>query len=213
MQGALPVQPLETTMRALPTVMALAALLGTQPAFAEFVTAFDFPQPKDTSEFYTVMEIPAGSITKYEIDAETGHVVVDRYQSMPVVYPANYGSVTSSLGGDGDPLDALVFTREPVVPGALIKVRAIGVLNMVDGGEADDKIIAVPATDIDPQYDGVKTIDDLPAIERQRIEAFFRVYKQLPEGRKAVELNGFGGANVAIDMVGKAIESYRNKKD
>ncbi|MER8563564.1 inorganic diphosphatase [Mesorhizobium sp. M0578] len=132
---------------------------------------------------------------------------------MPVVYPANYGSVTSSLGGDGDPLDALVFTREPVVPGALIKVRAIGVLNMVDGGETDDKIIAVPATDIDPQYDGIKTIDDLPAIERQRIEAFFRVYKQLPEGRKVVELNGFGGANVAIDMVGKAIQSYRNKKD
>lgn len=192
------------------TILALAATLALAgAAHAEYVNPFAFPQPEDSSEFFTVVEIPAGSFTKYEIDADNGHVIVDRYQSMPVVYPANYGSIPSSLGGDGDPLDALVFTREPIVPGAFIKVRAIGVLHMIDGGEEDDKIIAVPASDIDPTYDDIQSIDDLPEIERQRVEAFFRVYKQLPEGRKVVELNGFSGVNEAQQMVMDAIEAYR----
>src|SRR5690606_24635675 len=120
--------------------------------------------------------------TKYEIDADTGHLFVDRYMSMPVVYPANYGSIPSSLGDDGDPLDALVLTRVPIVPGALIRVRAIGIMKMIDGGEKDDKIIAVPVSAVDPTYDEIQAIEDLPAMELQRMEAFFRVYKQLPEG-------------------------------
>lgn len=188
--------------------LAAFALLSTS-AHAEFVNPFAYPQPEDTTEFFTMVEIPAGSFTKYEIDADNGHVIVDRYQSMPVVYPANYGSIPSSLAGDGDPLDALVFTREPIVPGAFIKVRAIGVLHMIDGGEEDSKIIAVPASDIDPTYDDIRNIEDLPAIERQRVEAFFRVYKQLPEGRKVVELNGFSGVNEAQTMVTDAIQAYR----
>lgn len=192
-------------------VIAMALALAATPAAAQMKHPFTYPQPEDTSEFYTVIEIPAGSFTKYEIDEEHGYVLVDRYQSMPVVYPANYGSIPSSLGGDGDPLDGLVITREPIVPGAVIKVRAIGVLNMIDGGEEDSKIVAVPASKIDPTYDAVRTIEDLPEIERQRIEAFFRVYKQLPAGRKVVELNGFGGANEAAAMVSEAIEAYRAK--
>ena len=188
---------------------AATTLALSTAAHAEFVNPFAFPQPEDTTEFYTVIEIPAGSFTKYEIDADNGHVIVDRYQSMPVVYPANYGSIPSSLAGDGDPLDALVYTREPIVPGAFIKVRAIGVLHMIDGGEEDSKIIAVPASDIDPTYDEIRNIEDLSAIERQRVEAFFRVYKQLPEGRKIVELNGFSGVNEAQQMVTDAIEAYR----
>lgn len=190
---------------------AAATLALSSAAHAEFVNPFAYPQPEDSTEFFTVVEIPAGSFTKYEIDADNGHIIVDRYQSMPVVYPANYGSIPSSLGGDGDPLDALVFTREPIVPGALIKVRAIGVLHMIDGGEEDDKIIAVPTSDIDPTYDEIRNIEDLPAIERQRVEAFFRVYKQLPEGRKVVELNGFSGVNEAQQLVSEAIENYRTK--
>ena len=184
-------------------------VLAAGAAHAEMQHPFSYPQPEDTTEFFTVIEIPAGSFTKYEIDADNGYVLVDRFQSMPVIYPANYGSIPSSLAGDGDPLDGLVFTREPIVPGAVIKVRAIGVLHMIDGGEEDSKIIAVPASDIDPTYDEVQNIEDLPAIERQRIEAFFRVYKQLPEGRKVVELNGFSGANEAKAMVSEAIEAYR----
>ena len=191
-------------------MLAAAALIALAPAAqAELLHPFAYPQPEEGSDFFTVIEIPAGSFTKYEIDAEHGYVLVDRYQSMPVVYPANYGSIPSSLGGDGDPLDGLIITREPIVPGAVIKVRAIGVLHMIDGGEEDDKIIAVPASDIDPTYDAITTIDDLPAIERERIEAFFRVYKQLPEGRKEVVLNGFSGANEAQSLVAGAFEAYR----
>ena len=130
---------------------------------------------------------------------------------MPVVYPANYGSLPRTLGGDNDPLDALVLTREALHPGVLIKFRPIGYLKMIDGGEADEKIIGVPSSDIDPTYDTIQDIDDLPAIERQRIEAFFRVYKQLPEGRKKVELNGFGNAEEARKMIQQAMDNYQKK--
>ena len=139
-------------------------------------------------------------------------IFVDRYQSMPVVYPANYGSLPSTLGDDGDPLDALVFTREPIVPGAFIKVRPVGLLKMIDGGEGDEKIIAVPAGDNDPTYDNIQEIDDIPEIELARIEAFFRVYKQLPDPNKKVELNGYGNAAEAKETLQKAIEAYKTKK-
>ncbi|OCC24940.1 pyrophosphatase [Croceicoccus estronivorus] len=194
-------------------VAAAIMSLGLAPAaMAEQLHPFDYPQPEQGDEFFTVIEIPAGSFTKYEIDPDYGYIVVDRYQSMPVVYPANYGSIPSSLGGDGDPLDGMVFSREPIVPGAVIKVRAIGVLHMIDGGEQDDKIIAVPASKIDPTYDGIKSLDDLPEIERQRIEAFYRIYKQLPAGRKTVELNGFSGPKEAQAMLTEAFQAYRAAK-
>lgn len=192
---------------------AAAVLLTAGVAAAADVSYLDFPQPNDDSkEFFTAIEIPQGSFTKYEIDAKTGRIVVDRFQSMPVVYPANYGSITSSLGGDGDPLDALVYTREPVVPGAIIRVRAIGVLKMVDGGDQDDKIVAVPASAIDPTYDKIKEISDLPEIEQERLQAFFRVYKQLPAKRKVVEVNGFDSAEKAQAEVAASIKAFTDKK-
>ncbi|MDM9625336.1 inorganic diphosphatase [Rhizobium sp. S152] len=196
-------------------ILAATMLSATATASfaADYVSYLDFPQSEpDGKEFYTAIEIPQGSFTKYEIDADTGHLVVDRYQSMPVVYPANYGSITSSLGGDGDPLDALVYTREPVVPGAIIKVRPIGVLKMIDGGEVDDKIVAVPASDIDPTYDKIKEVTDLAEIEQQRLQAFFRVYKQLPDKRKVVELNGFENAEKAQAEVAASFKAYTEKK-
>jgi inorganic pyrophosphatase len=196
-------------LRMLRTAILAAAFVPALAAAQDYVAPFAYPQPEDTTTFHTVIEIPAGSITKYEIDADTGHVIVDRYQSMPVVYPANYGSIPSSLGGDGDPLDALVYSREPIIPGAVIRVRAIAILKMIDDGETDDKIVAVPVSDVDPTYDAVQSIDDLPAIERQRLEAFFRVYKQLPEGGDVIELAGYDSAEVAMQAVSDAIEAYR----
>ncbi|WBQ13804.1 inorganic diphosphatase [Hyphomonadaceae bacterium BL14] len=192
--------------------LAFTALLAAPAlAQAQFTHPFGFPQPSEGEEFFVVIEIPAGSATKYEIDAETGLVFVDRFLSMPVVYPANYGSIPSSMGEDGDPLDALVLTREPIVPGALIRVRAIGALIMLDDGEVDDKIIAVPASDIDPAYDAIRSIEDLPALERRRIEAFFRVYKQLPDPADAegVELGGYRSADDAAAQVRAAINASR----
>lgn len=169
----------------------------------------DIPQPEGAPDtFLMVNEIPAGSAIKYELD-DAGRVFVDRFLSMPMAYPANYGSIPSSLGGDGDPLDVLAFTRTPIVPGAIMEVRPIGMLRMVDGGEQDDKVIAVPTHGVDPTWDEVKTIDDLPAMERERLQSFFRVYKQLPEGGKSVELNGFAPVDEAESVLDEALDNYR----
>ena len=185
-----------------------AGLLFTASAQAQ-PNVFDYPQPDDAPDsFHVVNEIPAGSFTKYEINAENGQLIVDRYVSMPVRYPANYGSITSSAGGDGDPLDALVLTRDSIYPGAVIEVRPIGVLRMVDDGEADDKIIAVPTDAVDPSYADVEGIEDLPAMQTERLNAFFRVYKDLPEGGD-IELNGFGDAGEARDILSRAFDAYQ----
>lgn len=200
-------------MKKLLLASALILTAATAASASDYVSFLDYPQKEqDGSEFFTAIEIPQGSFTKYEIDDKTGHIVVDRYQSMPVIYPANYGSITSTLAGDGDPLDALIYTREPIVPGAIIKVRPIGVLKMIDGGDKDDKIVAVPTTDIDPTYDNIKEISDLPQVEQERLQAFFRVYKQLPAGRKVVELNGFDNAEAARNEIASAIKAFAEKK-
>ena len=189
--------------------MGSACLFGSTTTMAATPHPFDVAQADNIpDEAYVAIEIPAGSFTKYEINGE-GFIFVDRYQSMPVVYPANYGSLPSTLGGDGDPLDALVFTREPIVPGAFIKIRPVGFLKMIDGGEEDEKIIAVPASDIDPTYDAIQEIDDIPEMELARIEAFFRVYKDLPEGGKEIELHGYGNAAEAKAMLETAVEAYK----
>lgn len=186
-----------------------ASLLATTTAHAQNV--FDYPQTDNAPEtFHVVNEIPAGGFTKYEINAEQGQLIVDRYVSMPVRYPANYGSITSSSGGDGDPLDALVITRDAIYPGAVIKVKPIGVLRMVDDGEADDKIIAVPADDVDPTYADIDEMDDLPSMDVERLNAFFRVYKDLPDGGD-IQLNGFGDASEARDILADALATYQDE--
>jgi len=166
---------------------------------------------KAPEEAVLAVEIPAGSFTKYEINDE-GLVFVDRFQSMPVAYPANYGSLPRTLAGDGDPLDALVLTREPLHPGVLIRFRPIGVLRMLDDGERDEKIIGVPTDKVDPSYAGIRDLADLPQVERDRIEAFFRVYKDLPKGRNPVELDGFGDAAEAKALIRESLERFAKAK-
>ncbi|UNE47893.1 inorganic diphosphatase [Aquisalinus flavus] len=196
-------------------MLAAPATMLAAPAAAQSAVThpFAYPQSDGGGEFFVVVEIPAGSSIKYEIDSETGHLFVDRFLSMPVAYPANYGSIPSSLGADGDPLDALVLTRQPVHPGAMIRVRAIGMLEMIDDGEADHKILAVPASDVDPAFDGVRSPEDLPADELRRIEAFFRVYKQLPDPEDAasIKLGGYRSAAEATEMVDAALAAWRDQ--
>lgn len=196
------------------TAPILCLVLALAPIGDGPIRPFDFPQP-DTfpGELFAVVEIPAGSMIKYEIDPESGLTIVDRFQSMPVAYPANYGAFSRTLAGDNDPLDVLVYTREPIIPGALIRVRPIGVLLSTDGGEQDDKVIAVPVSKVDPTYDEVQSIDDLPKIERDRLEAFFRVYKQIPEGRKTVELHGFGDLDAAHRIIREAGDRFRSASE
>ncbi|KLJ01791.1 pyrophosphatase [Luteimonas sp. FCS-9] len=182
---------------------------GAQPPAAAVDTIrhpFHVAQPDPAAhEALLAVEIPAGGSVKYEIGAEDGLVHVDRFLSMPVAYPANYGSMPATRAGDGDPLDALVLTRAPIHPGALIRFRPLGVLRMRDRGQADEKIVGVPVDDVDPSYAGMRDLSDLPAAERARIEAFFRVYKDLPEGGNGVALHGWGDAAEARRLIGEAI--------
>jgi inorganic pyrophosphatase len=159
-------------------------------------------------EITMVVEIPAGGSVKYETDTDTGQLFVDRFLSMPMAYPANYGSITRTKAADGDPLDVLVFTRQPVQPGATMRVRPIGLLKMIDGGDIDDKVVAVPVTKLDPTYGSITKIEDLPAAEQDRLQAFFRVYKQLPAGSKVVEVKGFDTAEAAKAMIKAAGEKF-----
>jgi len=160
------------------------------------------------AELWVVIEVPLGSAIKYEIDKATGHVFVDRFQSMPVAAPANYGSFPRTLAVDGDPLDAVVLSRHPVHPGAFVRVRPVGVIRTVDGKDKDDKILVVPVSQIDPTYDEVRDLKDIPGAERDRIAAYFRVYKQLPSGLEGQILE-FAGREVAERLVREAMESYR----
>lgn len=143
-----------------------------------------------------IIEIPAGGNVKYERDGK-GRIFVDRFLSAPVVYPANYGSIDGTLAGDGDPLDILVYSRAPIIPGARIKVRPIGILRMNDAGDDDQKIIAVPVSRVDASYAAIKSVDDLPAGTGDRLAAFFRMYKQDAGGNSPVTLSGFGDVDEA----------------
>ena len=195
--------------------MVLLAALCAQPLLAgdSIRHPFHAKQPGAApEEVLLAVEIPAGSFTKYEIGEEDGLVYVDRFQSMPVAYPANYGSMPRTLAGDNDPLDALVLTREPLHPGVLVRFRPIGVLRMLDDGEHDEKIIGVPTDKVDPTCAGIRDIADLPAIERDRIEAFFRVYKDLPKGRNPVVLDGFGDAAEAKRLIREALGRYESER-
>ena len=192
----------------------LALCIGTAMAGEPGVRhPFHAAQAKDAPESVVLaVEIPAGSMTKYEINEE-GLVFVDRFQSMPVAYPANYGSLPRTLAGDGDPLDALVLTREALHPGVLIRFRPVGVLRMEDDGKADQKIIGVPTDKIDPTYAGIRDLADLPQAERDRIEAFFRVYKDLPKGRNPVRLSGYGDAAEARALIREAMQRFERGAD
>ena len=192
----------------------LALCIGTAMAGEPGVRhPFHAAQAKDAPESAVLaVEIPAGSMTKYEINEE-GLVFVDRFQSMPVAYPANYGSMPRTLAGDGDPLDALVLTREALHPGVLIRFRPVGVLRMADDGKQDQKIIGVPTDKVDPTYAGIRDLNDLPQAERDRIEAFFRVYKDLPKGRNPVRLSGYGGAAEAKALIRDAMQRFDRAPD
>ncbi|HQT64318.1 MAG: inorganic pyrophosphatase [Acidocella sp. 20-57-95] len=144
--------------------------------------------PKDIN---VVVEIPSGSGVKYEIDKESGALVVDRVVFTPMVYPAAYGFIPNTLADDGDPADALVLIPTAVVPGAVIRARPIGLLKMEDEAGQDEKIVCVPHDKVHPQYTGVTEVAQLPAITRDAIEHFFTHYKDLEKG-KWVKITGWG---------------------
>ncbi len=158
-----------------------------------------------------VIEVPiGGEPIKYEMDKESGALVVDRFLYTPMRYPGNYGFVPHTLSDDGDPIDVLVANTRPIIPGAIINVRPIGVLRMEDDGGGDEKIIAVPSAKLTARYDHVKNYTQLPEITWKQIEHFFVHYKDLEPG-KWVKLLGWGDAEEAQRLIVEAIERARSK--
>lgn len=165
------------------------------------------PVGENPEKINVVIEIPYGSNIKYELDKESGAVVVDRVMYSAMFYPANYGFVPNTLSDDGDPADVLVLNEYPLQAGSVIKCRLIGVLLMEDESGIDEKLLAVPVSKIDPRYDGIQSFEDLPKITLDRIKNFFETYKIL-EPNKWVKVKEYRGKEEASKILQKAIESF-----
>ena len=152
-----------------------------------------------------IIEVAVGSEPiKYEIDKNSGALFVDRYLFTPMTYPCNYGFVPHTLSDDGDPIDVLVATTRPIIPGAVINCRPIGVLLMTDEAGQDEKIIAVPTTKLSERYKNVSSYTDLPEITLKQIEHFFEHYKDL-EPNKWVKIDSWKGPKEAKTLLNKTI--------
>ena len=155
-----------------------------------------------------IIEIPAGSRNKYEVDHETGRVVLDRVLFTNFVYPADYGFFVDTLGLDGDPLDVLVLLEYPVFPGVGVTVRPVGLLHMSDEAGGDDKVIAVLD---DKRWDHIADIADVPQETRDRIQHFFEHYKDLEPG-KWVKVDAWGDAAEAEAEIQASIARFQDAK-
>ncbi len=157
--------------------------------------------------FDVLIEIPSGSKNKYEVDHKSGRLRLDRTLFTSTRYPQDYGYIEGTLGQDSDPLDALVFLREPTFPGCLIESRALGMYRMTDEAGGDDKVLCVPASD--PRMDRFQDLDDVSPYIIREIEHFFLIYKDLEPG-KSVEGASWVGRKEAEDEIR---ESYQRAKD
>ena len=152
-----------------------------------------------------------GEPIKYEMDKAAGTLVVDRFLHTPMRYPGNYGFIPHTLSEDGDPMDVLIANTRPIVPGAVINVRPIGVLKMQDDGGGDEKIVAVPSPKLTKRYIDVLNYSDLPRITLEQIRHFFEHYKDLEPG-KWVKIEGWSDAEEARRLIREAIERYRRSE-
>ena len=154
-----------------------------------------------------IIEIPRGSRAKYEIDKESGLIKLDRVIYASMYYPLNYGFIPQTLGEDGDPLDIVVLTQVSVVPLCLIPSKVIGVMQMIDRGVADEKIIAV--AEQDPSVSHINNVKDLPPYLLAELRHFFENYKTL-ENKKVV-INEFLSREEAFSVIDASLQHYRNK--
>ena len=161
-------------------------------------------------KFFACIEISLGSKTKYELDKETGLLKLDRILYTSTHYPANYGFIPKTYAEDNDPLDVLVLCNESIIPLTIVECKPIGVMHMVDNGQADEKIIAVCLND--PFYKDYNSIKDLPAHVSEEIKHFFTVYKSL-EGKETVVNNELEGAEEAKQVIEESIKRYKDKFD
>ena len=168
------------------------------------------PGDKAPNEFYVVIEIPAyGPPVKYEVDKDTGLLMVDRFMNVAMSYPANYGFIPKTLAGDGDPVDVLVMTPHPVVAGSIIKCRAVAVLDTEDEKGTDAKLLAVPVDKVsNGAYPNLHDLDDVPERIKNEIHHFYSSYKALEKG-KWVKISGWRGAEAARNEIVEGIKAYQ----
>lgn len=159
-----------------------------------------------------IIEVPVGGEPiKYELDKNSGALHVDRFLYTPMRYPGNYGFIPHTLSDDGDPVDVLVANTRVLLPGCVINCRAIGVLIMEDDGGEDEKIIAVPSSDVTRRYESIHNYTDLPDISQQQIQHFFEHYKDLEPG-KWVRIDSWGDAEHAKRLITEGLDRAAGKQ-
>ena len=163
-------------------------------------------QPK-SGLINVLIEIPAGSKNKYEFDKDLNAFALDRVLYASVHYPYDYGFVPNTLADDGDPLDGMVIMDQPTFPGCVITARPIGMLEMIDGGDRDEKILCVP--DKDPRYVHVKSLRDIASHRLDEIEEFFRTYKNLE--KKVTEILGWKDIDYVMPLVEQCVKAGSGK--
>ncbi len=166
----------------------------------------DLP-PVDKSSINVIVEINRGSKNKYEIDKETGLIALDRVMHSSQDFPVDYGFVPQTLWEDNDPVDVIILTTYPLLPGLLVRVRPVAVMRMIDSGEGDDKLIAVPIDD--PRWSKVKDLEDINPHTLKEIEHFYSTYKKLQN--KEVEVKGFEGRTAAEAVFERGLELYKTR--
>lgn len=154
-----------------------------------------------------IIEIPKNCRAKYELDKESGMLILDRVLYSSINYPANYGFIPRTYCDDNDPLDILVLSQVEIVPMCLVEAKVIGVMRMMDGGEMDDKIIAVAANDMSVNH--YNDIEELPEHSIRELRSFFEDYKKLEH--KSVVVEEFQGREIALEVVKKSVQDYKEK--
>lgn len=165
------------------------------------------PGDKIPEEFYAVIETPKGSRNKYEVNKDGPGIILDRVLHSSVVYPLDYGLIPRTYYSDGDPMDVLVITSFPLHPGVIVKVRPIGMMKMIDGGDKDNKILCVASKD--PNNSEIKDLKDVRKHLLDEIKNFFETYKIL-EGKKT-SVEGWENADKAKDEIRLSIRMFNEK--
>lgn len=162
--------------------------------------------PQAPDRVYAIVEVPKGSRNKYEYSKRAGVIKLDRVLYSPLHYPGDYGFIPQTYFDDGDPMDILVMMSEPTFPGCVIEARPVGMLKMIDDGEPDYKVLAVPATD--PNFEEYNDMKDLPQHFPKEVSHFFMIYKQL-QGH-LTENDGWVDSASAKESILKSMQSYRD---
>jgi len=164
-------------------------------------------EPGDAQNINVIIEINKGSKNKYEIDKKTGLIALDRVAHTAQDFPFDYGFIPRTLWDDNDPIDVVLLTTYPLTPGILVRVRPVAIMAMIDGGDADDKVIAVPTDD--PRWTETKDLSDINKHTLKEIEHFYSTYKKLQN--KEVEVKGFKGAKEAVAAFARGQKLYNEK--